>query len=198
MNALLLDIGNVVMRFDFAPVVAHLAERCPGGGDPMERIADLKHQLEIGDIDGDAFLRQVTRRLAYEGTTDELRRVWENVNAPHPPMWETIEKVRSRYRLFLLSDTSDIHRDALFRDHEIFRHFEGGVYSFEAKCMKPDPAIFRAVLDTLGLAPETTLYVDDRPANVAGGANAGFRTLLYDPEDHGRFLVEARALGVDL
>lgn len=200
MNAILLDIGNVVMRFDFAPVAAHLAERCPDPKSraPLEHIAPLKRDLEIGNIDGETFLREASRQLRYRGTTEELRRVWENVNTPHEPMWDTIDRLRDRYRLCLLSDTSDIHRDALFRDHTIFQHFDGGVYSFEMRCRKPDPAMFRAAIEQLKLVPTETLYVDDRAPNVEGGARAGFRSLLYDPEDHDRFLREARALGIDL
>jgi putative hydrolase of the HAD superfamily len=48
--------------------------------------------------------------------------------------------------------------------------------------MKPDPRIFHAALDLLGLAAEATWYVGDMPAiDVVGARRAGLRPFLIDP-----------------
>lgn len=55
-------------------------------------------------------------------------------------------------------------------------------YSCRLGLLKPDPAIYRAVLADLGADPAQTTFVDDRPANVAGAAAVGLRALLFtDP-----------------
>jgi putative hydrolase of the HAD superfamily len=55
-------------------------------------------------------------------------------------------------------------------------------YSCRLGLLKPDPAVYRAVLDRLGADPADVTFVDDRPANVAGAAAVGLRALHFtDP-----------------
>ncbi len=60
--------------------------------------------------------------------------------------------------------------------------FDDIVISGELGTIKPDPAMFRALLDRHGLEPSTTVYVDDSPANVAVAAALGMVALRFaDP-----------------
>lgn len=60
--------------------------------------------------------------------------------------------------------------------------FETVVVSGEVGIAKPDPRIFRHLLDQTGFAPEATIYVDDMPANVTVAADLGMVALRFlDP-----------------
>ena len=50
--------------------------------------------------------------------------------------------------------------------------------SYEAGAMKPDPKIFAAACESLGLAPEQVVMVGDDPRADGGAAHAGIPTLL--------------------
>ncbi|MDG2304508.1 MAG: HAD-IA family hydrolase [Candidatus Binatia bacterium] len=186
------------MHFDFARTKARLSESSAAEGDPLELLAPLKQRLEIGEIDGAAFVAEGISILGYRGSAEEFRSIWEDIFTPNAAMWETITTARDRYRLVLLSNTSEIHKQSLFRDFEIFESFEDGVYSYSSRCAKPDPEFYRTAIETLGLRPAETLYVDDRPENVDAGRRAGFLSVYYDPQQHERFLREARAHGFAL
>jgi putative hydrolase of the HAD superfamily len=55
-------------------------------------------------------------------------------------------------------------------------------YSCRLGTIKPDPAIYTAVLTAIGAAPADVTFVDDRPVNVAGAEAVGMRALLFtDP-----------------
>jgi putative hydrolase of the HAD superfamily len=55
-------------------------------------------------------------------------------------------------------------------------------YSCRLGSIKPDPAIYTAVLEALGADPADVTLVDDRPVNVAGARAVGMRALLFtDP-----------------
>lgn len=55
-------------------------------------------------------------------------------------------------------------------------------YSCRLGTVKPDPAIYTAVLTAIGAAPGDVTFVDDRPVNVAGAEAVGMRALLFtDP-----------------
>jgi putative hydrolase of the HAD superfamily len=50
--------------------------------------------------------------------------------------------------------------------------------------MKPDPRIFQAAIDLLGLDPDQVWYVGDMPAiDIVGARRAGIRPYLMDPLD---------------
>ncbi len=195
-ETILLDIGDVVVHFDFGPTRAILREESSALGDPLVVLADLKRALELGEIDGATFVSRSVAALGFRGGEERFRRLWQGIFSPNEPMWETIEKLEGRHRLFLLSNTSDLHVEGLWRDFPVFACFGGGVYSFRSRCAKPDPAIYRLAIAELGLEPSATLYVDDRPENVVAGARAGFVSLRYDGARHADFLAEARAYGL--
>ena len=57
--------------------------------------------------------------------------------------------------------------------------FEAVVVSGEERVAKPDPAIFRLLVDRHGLDAGATLLVDDRRVNVTAAAAAGMRCHLF-------------------
>lgn len=60
--------------------------------------------------------------------------------------------------------------------------FEHCLFSCFLRLIKPDPAIFRAVLDRLGASAADVIFLDDRPENVAGAAEVGIRGVVFtDP-----------------
>ena len=46
-----------------------------------------------------------------------------------------------------------------------FEQFESCIFSHEAGCIKPDPAIFDLAIGNHDLVPGETLYIDDLPEN---------------------------------
>ena len=198
MKTLLLDIGNVLVGFDFGRARPKFQAASTATGDPLERLAELKYDLEIGAIDGDAFVSAGMKTLGFQKSAADFRRIWEEIFTPIDAMWEVVLKARATHRLLLLSNTSDIHKDHLFRDYSIFRHFSGGIYSYSSHCLKPDPLIFRKAIEEYSLVPEETLYVDDLEDNVHVAAGAGFAAVRYARAAHDAFLTEARALGLRL
>jgi putative hydrolase of the HAD superfamily len=58
------------------------------------------------------------------------------------------------------------------------------VHSTAAAAAKPDPAIFRGAMSTLGVAPSATLHVgDDLVADIEGARRAGMRAVLVDRDE---------------
>jgi epoxide hydrolase-like predicted phosphatase len=57
--------------------------------------------------------------------------------------------------------------------------FDAVVISGEVGFRKPDPAIFRLVLDRLGVVAERCIFVDDEPAHLTAAAGLGMVTVLH-------------------
>jgi HAD superfamily hydrolase (TIGR01509 family) len=71
----------------------------------------------------------------------------------------------------------------------LLAHLDAVVLSYEAGAVKPEPAIFTAACEAVGVAPADALMVGDHAAADGGAADAGIRTLLLPMspagEDHG-------------
>ena len=85
----------------------------------------------------------------------------------------------SGHHLYFLSNVpEDIY--LMFQQRRRFMQlFEGGVPSFAAKTAKPDPEIFKLLLNTYELSPAETLFIDDSPINVAAAEALGMTGLRF-------------------
>jgi 2-haloacid dehalogenase len=84
----------------------------------------------------------------------------------------------------------------LSRDRfEFLDWFDGLVVSGEERVIKPDPRIFRLLLDRFGLDPGATFFVDDSEANVAAARRVGLDAVRFTgPEQLRRELAARGAL----
>lgn len=187
--ALLFDIGNVLLTFDFAPAWQHFSEASGLAQDELQRrIQPLKDALESGQMSSEAFVEAATQTIGYRGPASEFIFHWGNIFTLNAPMVEFLKQLDAEVSLFLFSNTSGLHKDFMFEHFEVFQRFEGGIYSHEAKAMKPEARMYELAVETLGLDPAKTLYVDDLAENVQTGVLHGFHTHTYDFRRHEAFL----------
>lgn len=86
--------------------------------------------------------------------------------------------------LFCLSNMTEACATFLRRQHAFFGRFRGVVISAAVKMIKPDPAIFRHAIETFGISPGQTVFIDDLAHNVEGARQAGLHAIQFlSPED---------------
>jgi len=78
--------------------------------------------------------------------------------------------------------------------YQFLEWFDGVLVSGEERMIKPEPAIFRLLLDRFGLDPGAAFYVDDSPANVAAASELGFDAVRFTGPEQLRRDLEARGL----
>jgi len=197
-RAFLFDIGNVLLKFDFNIALRRLAERGEVS-DPVDvvaRIDQIKLAYEDGQMDRAAFLRGAFDVLRYRGTEAEFIAGWEDIFVPNEPMVALVEKLHGRFPLYLLSNTSDIHREYVFRQYPFFQCFTAGTYSYEARASKPNRAIYEIAQHQLGLEPAATFFIDDLLPNIETARALGFLTHHYHYDQHPALLAQLAAAGV--
>jgi len=186
--ALLFDIGNVLVRFDFSVAAQRLSALAEmTAGEVLERLAPFKDDLECGRISDEDFIGQSMDRIAFRGTREEFIRIWGDIFTENAPMTTVVEQLAAEHPLYLLSNTSGLHKEWLMANFPVFRHFTAGIFSHEAGCMKPHEPIFRAAMESFGLQPSRTFYIDDLADNIATGQRLGFVCHHYHPDQHDRF-----------
>lgn len=195
---MLFDIGNVILKFDFHIALRRIAQHCELH-DPAEVLAaidQIRAAYEEGQIDRAAFLRGAFDALRYRGTEADFVAAWEEIFEPNAPVLALIEQIHGRLPLFLLSNTSDIHREYVFRRYPIFGRFTSGVYSYEAGAAKPGRRIYEIAVSQLGLEPAATFFIDDLLPNIETARALGFRAHHYHHDQHHLLAHELAALKV--
>ncbi len=199
-RAFLFDIGNVLVRFDFARAVRAIAPFCETS-DPaelMSRMDSVKYGYEDGQVSRVEFLQKAWQALGYRGTEAQFIAAWQGIFTENEPMTALVHSLHGKFPLYLLSNTNDMHVEGLFRDFPVFAKFTGATYSHEAKASKPHPPIYEIACRNHGLDPRTTFFIDDLAANIATARNAGFQAHHYHHERHGELLEAIRATGLKL
>jgi glucose-1-phosphatase len=191
------DIGNVLIPFDFNRAIRRIAPQCEN---PFTELPPEAHDLtvlyESGRVKRPEFLKRAIALLRYQGSEPEFVAAWQDIFEENQPMNRLIARLRARYPLYLLSNTSDIHTNYFEKKYPVFSHFSGSVYSHLVGCMKPERAIYEKAIEKFGVDPSETVYVDDLAANVVGARAAGFVAIEYNHTRHADFVARLHALGV--
>lgn len=106
----------------------------------------------------------------------------EQMIREYPFAAEWVQELKSLgCRVLLLSNFGDtlFHKVNL----EFVKYVDGGVISYEAKCIKPDPQIYRIIMERCDIVPEETVFVDDRPENVQAARDFGWHGIVATDHD---------------
>ncbi|WP_243286670.1 HAD family hydrolase [Geothrix terrae] len=197
-RAVIFDFGQVVCTFDNRRMYRALSDLC---GLPEQDLArrvaqsDLPRAYETGKISSPAFLEGLSALCGFAFPEAAFVRAFTDIFVPIPSTFDLIRRLRPRYRLGLLSNTSPWHAEHGIRTTGVFPLFDAVTFSYEVGAMKPDPRIYRDMLAKLRLPPEACAFIDDLPENVEGARAIGMHGITYPGPT--ALLTALRALGVE-
>ena len=197
-RAILFDVGNVLLKFDFSICLQSLAlkSNITDRLSTFARFEQVKAAYEDGQINRAAFLHTVFDVLEYRGTEAEFIAAWENIFDPNEQMPPLVAQLRKHYPLYLLSNTNDLHRDYFLHRYPVFQHFTGGTYSDVVQASKPNRAIYEIACRDLALEAASTFFIDDLFPNIETARILGFQTHHYHHQRHGKLLTALAEAGV--
>jgi HAD superfamily hydrolase (TIGR01509 family) len=196
-DAVIFDLGNVLLAFDETRAVERLATRT---GRTRQQINEYARgtphvtELALGKVTKLRFFHTVAKDLAFDGTYEEFALIWSDIFTPIEPMIAVAESLKNRLPRLLLSNTNAIHMDYVFEHYPFLRDFDAHVLSHEVGLLKPDPAIFQHVLRTSGLTASRTVFLDDIAANAEAARHAGMQAIHF--QNPGQARAELTKLGV--
>jgi 2-haloacid dehalogenase len=115
----------------------------------------------------------------------ELINAWserseEMVAGPIPGTVELLgELLQKRVRCYALTNMERETYPLRLERFPFMSWFAGTVVSSHEGIAKPDPEIFRRLLDRFGLEPERTIMIDDSPPNIQAAASLGMRAVRF-------------------
>jgi putative hydrolase of the HAD superfamily len=93
-----------------------------------------------------------------------------------------IDEVKSRFPVYLLSNTSRIHSHLFLQEESLFSKFNTIHLSYEMGVSKPDKRIYQQVVDANALYDHRIIFFDDNSSNVQSANEFGWEAILIDPK----------------
>lgn len=191
MKNIIFDLGGVVI--DLKRQNAADALEALGITDAPELLGEYEQKgpfllLEQGLTTTADFYDKILPRCRPGTSCTEIRDAFEKFLVAIPiERLQALKELRAKgFRLFVLSNTNPLMFnhwiDLAFRQEglSINDYFDGVVTSFQEKMCKPDPEIFRHVVDRYGLDPAETLMLDDSAKNCESARSIGLNALQID------------------
>lgn len=189
---IIFDLGGVILNIDLRKTQDAFTALGVKNIDEVFRmghIGSFFKSYETGTIDDAAFIASVQNLAGIKLAPETVIEAWNALLIDFPPeRINFLKKISSKYRLFLLSNTSALHHA---RFHELFTQEFGGslddlfakaYYSHIIKLHKPDTAAYKLIIDENRLDPGETLFIDDSTVNVEGAERAGLQGIHLAPD----------------
>jgi putative hydrolase of the HAD superfamily len=178
-----LDFGGVILNIDYKRSLRAFQQLGIQWDDPaLEGFnrTEAYIKLELGKISPNEFFDELRKYFPRPVSNQELREAWNAILMDMPSeRVELLEKISRRYRLFLLSNTNQIHFEKYTEDfklrygYEFESLFEKTYWSFKIHLSKPHSVIFEYVLKDSRLEASETVFIDDTLENVLSAQNVG-------------------------
>ena len=90
--------------------------------------------------------------------------------------------ISNGYKVYFLSNWSKWSYELLDKHHkfDFLNKMNGGLWSWQAECLKPDEKIYKLLLDKYNLNPEECVFFDDLKENVESAKRIGIKGILFD------------------
>jgi len=176
------DFGGVICSFDYRIFCERLGRRIGRSAEEIHATlfgGPLQFDFERGQLSGPAYHERVMELLQTEMPYEEFFDLYGDIFAEIPGTCGLLRRLATRYPLYLLSDTNEIHFGYVRNAVDVLRCFEAFVVSYEVGVLKPDPRIYQEVLRRSGLPPEACVFVDDRAGNVEGARRVGMHAFQF-------------------
>jgi len=177
-DALLFDLGGVIIDLDFGRVFERWAELSDQSAEVLRgrfRFDDAYERHERGEIDSAAYFAALGSTLDLDLNLDELIDGWNAVFlGPFPGATDLLARLAERFPLYALTNSNPTHEAYWSRRYrQDLSVFQAVFVSSTIGRRKPELDSYRFVADSLGLAPERFHFFDDSADNVAGARRTG-------------------------
>jgi len=177
-KAVLFDVGNVIVRWDPRNLYAQLIDDPAALDHFLAEVAPMSWHMETDR--GKTFADNIAERSALYPDHAHLLHAWwarwdDMFAGVIPETVANMDALNARgVPLHGLTNMSVESWPGIQAMSPVFSYFQTVVVSGEDGVIKPDPAIYRLVLERTGLNAADLLFIDDSAANIEAAAKLGF------------------------
>ncbi|MBM0129122.1 HAD family hydrolase [Segatella copri] len=184
---IIFDLGNVLVKLNpegcigaFKAIgMEELVEQ-----NPKSEGMKLMSKLGVGMMTTEDFCDAARKLTGTDVTNEEIIAAANKmlVEIPDEKKERLLQLKKAGYRLFLLSNTIDIHWDYCvellfpYQNHGVEDYFEQCFLSQRMHLAKPNARIYEEVIRQADIHPDETLFIDDLKENCEAAEKLGIHT----------------------
>jgi len=183
---IIFDLGGVILNIDYGKTANAFKKVGVANFDKIYSQAKqgrVFDKLETGELTPDEF-REYMKEIVPSLQLSDIDKSWNAMLLDLPaPRIDLLNKLKKKYRLFLLSNTNEIHVkcfrkiiESSYGENIFDTIFENQYYSSDIGLRKPNPECFQYVLEKNGIEPSETLFIDDSIQHIEGARKLKINT----------------------
>jgi len=110
---------------------------------------------------------------------ETFREAWNSCFRENAEVSSLVNHLGERYRLFLLSNTNEMHFECLQATFPVIKNVKTAILSYKVRSRKPERAIYEHALNLGNVPAESVWYVDDRIEFVNAAAQLGIHAFQF-------------------
>lgn len=196
---IIFDVGDVLISFRYRDYMRDL-------GFPEETVEFLTNNMIFTDFweamdRGEKDVGEASELFCdrYPELSQEIRIFWENIrdivaefDYARPLVLSMKEK---GFRVYLLSNYPEKLADMHWPQFTFLPDMDGYIISAKVKLAKPDPAIFRMLMDRYRMKPEECVFIDDNRDNIQTASELGITSIHFTGYDD--LIRELQKIGIE-
>jgi putative hydrolase of the HAD superfamily len=181
-DALLFDLGRVVIDIDFARAFACWAghARCEPRVLEEQFRRDISHRRhEVGEIDTREYFAGLKAACAVDISYEQFLEGWNAIFIGEMPgMADLLKRAARQLPLYAFTNTNPDHEIVFSQRYaDILANFTEIFISTRIRLRKPDAAAFDHVVKAIGVPAQRIVFFDDSIENVEGARARGLQAV---------------------
>ena len=182
---IIFDLGNVILDIDYQSTIKAFEKiGIENASILYSKSSQTKifDQLETGKITKEDFILEI-QKIIPKASKSKIINAWNAIIKDLPESRiDILKNLKDKFSIFLLSNTNSIHVDYIIKKigggkyDEFYNLFDKVYYSHEVKLRKPDPNIFKLVINENNLKIKNTLFIDDSIQHINSAKKLGLQT----------------------
>lgn len=196
---IIFDLGNVMIEFSPREYVESKIAR-----EKVEEIYKCIFQseewpmLDRGTINEENARRNIiSRNIENEDLINAVFENWYDILIPIENSVNILRKLKEKgLKVYYLSNFHCAAFEHMDKKYDLFKLFDGGVFSFKEKLLKPEKEIYDKIIQEYNLKPDETVFIDDMKINVEAAKELGLKGIVLD--DPKNLLAELQRFDIDI
>lgn len=177
------DLGNVLIPFDYAPLIKKLNSYKAGLGEKFGKLYmenyDVHRSFEKGELPEDDFLKIMLDWTENLVSQKDFIEIYSKIFTENKEVSSLLPKLKKNYKLVLLSNTNSIHQKYGWQNYEFLKYFDKLILSHEVGFAKPEKGIYKAAENFTKLPGEAHLFIDDIEEYVDAAKSLGWDGIVF-------------------
>jgi len=187
-DALLFDLGRVVLDIDFSKAIACWAGHAGCTSDDIVKRfvrAEAYQHHETGRISDAAYFDSLRSQLGVPLTDAQFLEGWNAIFVGEMPgIAQALARAAKRLPLYAFSNTNNAHVAHFSVIHaDLLGHFRELFLSSSIGLRKPDAAAYDHVVKAIGFPAERIVFFDDSAENIEGARARGLTAVHVTSRD---------------